>query len=145
LSFSDIPSSRGPWAFLLSVLLSATVVAGGIAILAGEGESAAELQIFAAAFGGATVLIGIAGAVLGLPLTWLLARHRLETPWAYPLAGFVAGAAIILLLAVALDGMNGAALHDGPQFLLAGAVPGCICGASWWWFYRRHGQDRDEA
>jgi hypothetical protein len=145
LSFSDVPSPRGSRAFFLSVLLGAFVIAGGIAILLGDSNPEVELQIFAAAFGAAAILIAIAAALVGLPLTWLLASRGLETDWAYPLAGFVAGAAIILLLAVALDGMNGAALHDGPQFLLAGAVPGCVCGASWWWFYRRHRQGPGES
>lgn len=84
------------------------------------------------------VFSAVAAALIGLPLTWLLARNRWESPWTYPTAGLVAGAALL----VGFDpfGPTYVWLPVDKLVLTAalGAVPGFVCGLSWWHYYRRH-------
>lgn len=86
----------------------------------------------------AALVTAMAAALIGLPLTWLLARGGRETAWAYPAAGLVAGAAVT----IAFFGMGvGGAGRPAAEWLLIasfGAAPGFVCGALWWLRYRRH-------
>ena len=93
------------------------------------------------AFIGAVPVIALAAALIGLPLTWLLARHKLEGPLVYPLAGFVAGALIVTFASILPGfGRGGPPLDVLLFFGWVGAVPGFISGAIWWRAYRRHAQ-----
>ena len=92
----------------------------------------------------ATIAIAPAAALIGLPLTWLLARTRSETPWAYPAAGLVAGAALMigfLQISLSSAGMEARWSAPAPSDLLLqaafGGVPGSVCGALWWRLHRR--------
>ena len=88
----------------------------------------------------ATAVIGLAALLIGLPLTWLCARRRIEHAWTYPLAGFVAGGAIIVLTPVLTGGLDGDSLLEFLPFAWIGALPGALCGAIWWHVHRRHEQ-----
>ena len=84
------------------------------------------------------LVISMAAAFIGLPLTGLLARRGWESPWAYPASGLVLGGALTV-------GFFGSGWAGEPrradewlQIASLGAVPGLVCGASWWLLYRRH-------
>jgi hypothetical protein len=76
--------------------------------------------------------------LIGLPLTLLLERHRLEREWVYPVAGFIAGPLVLVALASLEGSSRGNFGMDDLPFLSIGAVPGAASGAIWWWAYRRH-------
>lgn len=144
MSFSDTPSRGTGCGCGLSVLISAAATAVGFAILfysSGDGDYAAVA--FVVAFIGATLVIGLAAVVLGLPLTQLLESSGWERPWSYPLAGFVFGAAIAIIVSVAINEPAGQG-SDESFVLLIGALPGALCGGLWWWLERRHVQGRDD-
>ena len=86
------------------------------------------------------LVIALAAALIGLPLTWLLARRRREAAWTYPAAGLFAGAA----LTAGFFRISSAGAARPPdewlQIASIGAVPGFVCGAFWWLLYRRHFQ-----
>lgn len=131
-------------ALLLAIAVPALLIAIGIVLELFHDDSdsfdlGAQLFIFGIAFLISLPVIAIAVFVIGLPLTWLLARWRLERMWTYPAAGFVAGAGILLLtpLFESRDGSTVIRLEDLP-WLLIGALPGALSGAIWWWAHRRH-------
>jgi hypothetical protein len=97
------------------------------------------LLFFFATIGSAPV-IALAAAFIGLPLTRLLSRSGREAPWSYPAAGLIAGAAVL----VVLDRVGMADSWRSPaetlQAASLGAVPGFVCGLSWWHLYRRQFQ-----
>jgi hypothetical protein len=84
------------------------------------------------------LVIAVSAALIGLPLTWLLARRRRETRWTYPAAGLAAGSA--LLVGFFQIGSAGAWRPAGELLVIAslGGVPGFVCGLAWWRLYRRH-------
>ncbi len=75
-----------------------------------------------------------AAFIVGLPLTYLLGRLRLERPWIYPTLGAATGAMVAWLLFG--RGTNEALLLAG-----LGSVPGGIAGLIWWTFHRRYFQE----
>ena len=91
-------------------------------------------------FAAAAVVIAFAAALIGLPLTWFLARNRLEAPWIYPLAGLSAGGLIIVFLPVLAGELRGGAAFEFLRLAWIGALPGGVCGTIWWLAYRRHEQ-----
>jgi hypothetical protein len=134
-------------AYLLAVAGAAAFTALGVVLVAigSEGLStdlAALPMIFLFAFLVAVVIIGLSALLIGLPLTWLLARHRLERPWTYPFAGLAAGAGLVTLAPSLLSGdLRIKAFLEFLPYAPVGALPGCLCGAIWWRIYRRHMQD----
>lgn len=141
MSFSDSsPFGRGQNGFALAVLCSAAATALGVAclFLLDGGRASVALIAFLLALVSATIVIGLAAALIGLPVTWILAGNRLERAWTYPLAGFLAGGAMVVLAELAA-GLDRGQVGIFPDALI-GALPGCLCGALWWWFERRHAQ-----
>lgn len=134
----------GPWApFVLAV--------GGAALVTAAAVTLAELArvwgtdaangldfVFMLAAILALIVTAVAAALIGLPLTWLLARNGWEASWTYPAAGLVAGAA--MLLAYDPFGPDYFWLPVNELALTAalGALPGFVCGFLWWRLYRRH-------
>ena len=86
----------------------------------------------------ATVVIAAAALLIGLPLTWLCARRRIERAWTYPLAGFLAGAALVVLTPVLIGTLDAGEMLEFLPFAWVGALPGALCGAIWWRVHRRH-------
>jgi len=135
--------------FLLAVLGPALLTAFGFAFSFGFDSSDAGglpwlATLFLVAFLVAAVIIAFAALLIGLPLTWLLEQWRMETPWSYPLAGFIAGAALIALVPAMFGALRAEAPFEFLPYIWIGALPGSICGAIWWWAYRRHVQDRED-
>ena len=64
---------------------------------------------------------------LGLPISWLLMKARLENPLTYAVAGIAAGLLFDHLL-----------LQLSPAW---GAAFGVTCALSWWFIARRHTDD----
>lgn len=136
------PDIEGPaGAFVLSVgaaaLTAAALMIVGIWVDGGGyvGPPVPLLFLFMVIV--AALVVAMAAAFIGLPLTWLLARSRREAPWSYPVAGLIGGSVVLV-------GLDRVALADSwrspaETLLMAslGAVPGCICGLCWWLLYRR--------
>ena len=98
--------------------------------------------IFFFALIGSMFGVAAAGLIIGLPLTWVLANNRLESPWTYPPVGFSVGATIVLLLyGLVFASEPEAILASFGPLTLVGGLPGGIYGALWWYFHRRHVQD----
>jgi hypothetical protein len=142
LSSADIEGPSG--AFVLAVgaaaLTAATMLLAAL-WLDGTGFVGPPLPLlFLFATLVAALVTAVAAALIGLPLTWLLARRRIEAPWTYPLAGAIAGAAVLIGLDRAV--MAEAWRSPAESLLIAslGAVPGLVCGLSWWLLYRRQFQ-----
>ena len=142
MSFSDSDQFGDHGGCALSVLISTAVTAVVAGVFGASASSGAAFFAFAIAFIVALLVITVSAIVIGLPLTRLLESNGWEEPWSYPLAGFVFGAAIFFVLLEALD-LPGPWTPDGAPTLLIGALPGCLCGALWWWFERRHRQGND--
>jgi hypothetical protein len=86
------------------------------------------------------LVIALVAALIGLPLTWLLARRRWEAPWTYPTAGLIVGAAVTVgYFSIGSTGQSRPA-EEWLQIVSFGAGPGLVCGALWWLLYRRHFQ-----
>jgi hypothetical protein len=86
------------------------------------------------------LVIALVAALVGLPLTWLLARRRWEAAWTYPAAGLVVGAAVTVgFFRIGSTGESRPVV-EWLQIVSFGAVPGLVCGVSWWFLYRRHFQ-----
>jgi hypothetical protein len=123
--------------FLLSVLGSAAAVATVFAGLMVVDDTSADfvglVTILVWAFLISAVVIMVVAAVVGLPLTYFLAQHRLERSWTYPVAGFVIGGALFMGLE-ALFGWRWNLLDL--WLILVGALPGAFCGAIWWFSFR---------
>ena len=140
MSYSETPTFTRNQGCATSVLISAFFTACGFGIFfmaTGDGRTAAAA--FTVALFGAILIIGLAAAAIGLPLTHILESNRWERPWSYPLAGFVFGGAIAYIFAEAI----GEPVTLAPNelvVLLIGALPGALCGGLWWWFERRHAQ-----
>jgi hypothetical protein len=137
-------------ALLLAIAGPALLIAVGIVLLIyQENPSSFDLAdqavVFVVALLAALPVIAIAVFLIGLPLTWLLARWRLERIWVYPAAGFVAGAALIILVPYLIEGSRGGGELDFVSLAwgLIGAVPGALSGAIWWWAHRRYEQARE--
>ena len=146
MSFGDHPIAGRPHEkFLLAVVGPALLTAVGTIVLTGfeSGQSEDIASLFLMTFALAAAVIAIASIVIGLPLTWLLEQRGLERPWSYPLAGFIAGGAIIVLVPALLNEDRGGPFEFLP-FAWVGALPGCFCGAIWWWTYRRHVQAAED-
>lgn len=132
-------------AFTLAVGGSASATALAVALLSAYSDGprtdpALLGGFFLLAMIAAAVVIGAAALLIGLPLTWLCARLRIERDWTYPLAGLVAGGAIVLLLPVLTGGPGGDATLAFLPYIWVGALPGALCGAIWWHVHRRHEQ-----
>ncbi|HET9638346.1 MAG TPA: hypothetical protein VFP12_03990 [Allosphingosinicella sp.] len=144
MSFTDVRGPMGP--FVMAVGGAALTAAAMLSAFAWLDEMDIALVVAPFLFGvaliGAMLVIAPAAALIGLPLTWLLARTRSEQPWTYPAAGLVAGGLILIGL-YRLD--NPVDWRPAPETLVPvasfGAVPGFVCGALWWLLYRRHLQD----
>jgi hypothetical protein len=115
--------------------LAALVIALGSWPILDDPGGVAALWLFA--FVCATIVMALATALIGLPLSWLLASRGLERPWSYPLAGLLAGAALVLLVPLLTGGDP---LADMSRFTPVGALPGALSGAIWWFAHRRHEQ-----
>jgi hypothetical protein len=142
MSYSDDGGAigRAQIGYLWAVLIPASLVATVMAVLySPAADVLLEAQMFIVSFLVAAIVIGVAAALIGLPLTWLLARHGLERPIVYPAAGFLAGGAIAASL-VRFGVPYEAELTEFLPFALLGGLPGCLCGQVWWWFNRRHAQ-----
>lgn len=143
MSPADTEGPTGP--FLEAVgaaTLTATAMLGAAFWLDGTEVAAPPLPILVLFVPiVAALVIAVAAALIGLPLTWLLARSGRETHWTYPGAGLAAGAA--LLVGFFQIGMAGAWRPAGELLLIAslGGVPGFVCGLAWWRRYRRHFQE----
>jgi hypothetical protein len=139
LSSPDVDGPSG--AFTLAVGAAALTAATMLLValwLDGNGFVGPPLPLlFLFAAIAAALVIALAAAFIGLPLTWLLARRRREAPWSYPAAGLIAGA--VLLVGMDRIGMADAWRSPAETLLIAslGAVPGLVCGLSWWLLYRR--------
>lgn len=133
-------------ALLLAIAVPALLIALGFVLLIVRDESlGAQVAVFLAALVFVVPVIAIAVFVIGLPLTWLLARWRLERIWTYPAAGFVAGATLVVFVPYLTgDTRTGASLEFLP-FALIGALPGALSGAIWWWAHRRYVQAKGDA
>ncbi len=136
-------------ALALAIAGPALLTALGIVLLIYHEEPsgfdfAAQATVFLVALLAALPVIATAVFLIGLPLTWLLARWRLERMWVYPAAGFVAGAALVIIVPYLIEGNRGAGTLDlvSLENALVGALPGALCGAIWWWAHRRHVQAR---
>ena len=142
MSYSDDGGANGraQIGYLWAVLIPASLVATVILLLhSPERDVLLGAQMFVFSFLIAATVIAVAAALIGLPLTWLLARHGLERPFVYPAAGFLAGGAIAALL-VRFGGPYEAEITEFLPLALFGGLPGCLCGQAWWWFNRRHAQ-----
>ena len=140
MSFSETDTlGGGAGGCLKSVLLSAIATATVTAILFADSEFGFTMIVFVVAFFVAMAVIGLSALVIGLPLTSLLESNGWERPWSYPVAGFVLGAIVVFML---MQAMEPSLTWSGEEasILLFGALPGFLCGASWWWFERRHRQ-----
>jgi len=131
--------------FALAVFGAASFTALAAVVLALLDDGAVVDLPMAAMIGGFTfaitaVVIALAAALIGLPLTWFLARNRLEAPWIYPLAGFSAGGLIIVFAPALAGELRGGAPLEFLRLGWIGAVPGCVCGTIWWLAYRRDEQ-----
>ena len=145
MSFSDLersPREDAGLGFLYSVLGSAGFATiGTVAVfLLPESDLASMANYLLLGFLLATVVIGVAAAAMGLPLTWLLARLGWERAWTYPLAGLVAGSVLVLLFPLLPNASRTGHPLEYALFLPVGALPGFVCGALWWLTYRRHQQ-----
>lgn len=142
MSFSESPTFTRNQGCATSVLVSAFLTASGFGIVfLATGGGGAAVIAFIVAFVGAIPIIGLAAAVIGLPLTRILESNGWERPWSYPLAGFAFGAIIVAILLQAL-GPPPSWTIEVLAFLLVGAFPGALCGALWWRFERRHARQR---
>ena len=132
----------------LRVGLAAAVLGGALSVALGVmlvllgGDAASfdlllNLQIALIAFLSAVIVIGLAAIAIGLPVTWMLAHYRLESPWAYPIAGFLAGAALVAFVPVLIGDTRGGSVFEFVALAWIGGLPGGICGAIWWLSYRR--------
>lgn len=130
-------------AFVLAVGGAAATATAmiGVAALSG-GMSAidvpAALLVVGLALIGATLVIAPAAALVGLPLTWLLARTGRESGWAYPVVGLISGGAIAVGFFHLVElGASPEPLRPGLDAAPFGALPGLVCGLLWWSLYRR--------
>jgi hypothetical protein len=92
--------------------------------------------LFLIAFGIAMIVSLAVGTVIGLPLTWLLALLRRESPQAYLIAGLLSGSIVVSQL------LSGWLLPTGNKDMLEeslsiGGIPGAISGCVWWLMSRR--------
>lgn len=139
MSADDIGGPSGP--FILAVgwagLATAPILTAGI-WLDGSVPAPPLPLIFLFVLIGVTLVIALGAALIGLPLTWLLARSGREAPWTYPAAGLIAGGALL----VGLDriGSTGEWRPADEWLPIAafGGGPGFVCGVLWWFLYRRH-------
>lgn len=146
---NDPIAGRPHVGFLLAVAGPAFLVALGFVLSFGFDlpDPALLAGVFLTALFAAAAIIALAAVLIGLPLTWLLEQWRLETPWSYPLAGFLAGAALIVLGPALFGELRGDTPFEFLPYAWIGALPGALSGAIWWWAYRRHvqePQDREE-
>lgn len=142
MSFVDTSWWEGSGrAFLLAVLGAALSTAFVIfALILSESPSfigtAAFIGLYA--FVIAAIVIGVAAAIIGLPLTWLAARTGLEGLWTYVVAGFVSGGAMVTLVLALTGDLRGDSVFEFFPYSGIGALPGGVCGALWWLLCRRH-------
>ena len=142
MSFVDTSWWEGSGrAFLLAVLGAALFTAFVIFVLILYESprfigAAALIGLYA--FVIAAIVIGIAAAIIGLPLTWLAARAGLEGVWTYVLAGFASGGAVVTLVPSLTGDLRGDSVFEFLPYSGIGALPGAVCGALWWLLCRRH-------
>jgi hypothetical protein len=141
LSFVDARGPARPFALAVggAALTTASLLCVILFVEEGILSAGTTPLIFSVALIVASLVIALAGALIGLPLTWLLARTRSEAPWAYPAAGLAAGGGIAMAFERLVMGDVPRPVPDLLwQTAPLGAVPGLVCGALWWWLYRRH-------
>jgi glycerol uptake facilitator-like aquaporin len=97
--------------------------------------------MFVIAFVIASLIITVAGILIGLPVTHLLSSKGAESSASYLLAGMVSGGAV-MLAALLVDHILGRALEPAELIdaFAAGAIPGAVCAGMWWFLYRKHAQ-----
>ena len=140
------PRRRGPWGpFFAAVggaaLATAAAVTAAEAARAWGTAAASALDfVFILTAILALIVTAVAAAVLGLPLTWLLAGLGWETPWTYPSAGLVAGAALLTAFDPFAGDYSWLAVDEAALTAALGGLPGFVCGLIWWRLYRRHCQ-----
>jgi hypothetical protein len=141
LSFAD---ARGPaLPFGLAVGISALAPPAMLALFDRLGRTLIEANDpnwrFVVTYGLSALVIALVAGLVGLPLTRRLARSRNEEPWVYPVAGSLVGGFLLI-------GFEQSIVYTfDPALLLVsaslGAVPGGLCGALWWFLYRRHARE----
>ena len=114
---------RGCWMSVLVTALASGAAASVLVLFLDEYPEMTLAFIFG--FLISLVVVGLAAAVLGFPLTQLLSNSGWERPWSYPLAGLVFGGAIAYLFVEASQPYRPVSitlLRD----LLPGALPGAV-------------------
>jgi hypothetical protein len=113
--------------------------AATFALLTADGATTMDGALLAGltAFFVAVIVVGLSAGALGLPLTRMLERYRLERSWVYPVAGFVLGVSVLSGLLIATESLRSGTVAELLLFAPVGALPGSICGAIWWWVHRR--------
>ena len=126
---------KGLVAFLKAIgigLILASVLAGAaIAVVSQSAELGAYAFITAGVIAMPFFLVG--GVMLGLPLTFMLRRLRMESRRVYLFAGAIIGYLTVPTYFFITDG-------DASGWALAvlGAIAGAQTGQTWWLSYRRH-------
>lgn len=93
----EIGGPSGPFIqAVCAAALTATSIIGIAAWLDSSAPAPPLPLIVLVALIASALVIALAAALIGLPLTRLLARRRREGPWIYPLAGLAAGAAVMI-------------------------------------------------
>jgi hypothetical protein len=90
--------------------------------------------LFVITFGAALLISLAVGALIGIPLTWLLAALHFESLLAYLVIGLLTGCIVIsqLLSGWSLPTNSNTAL----EFVTIGGLPGAISGCVWWLMIR---------
>lgn len=147
MSFSDLgwtPAEDGGLAFLYAVLGSALfATVATVAVFLPEPDGLLSLNFLLFGFLTAVIVIGLAGLVIGLPLTVLLMQLDWERAWTYPVAGFVMGALLVLIAPLLMNVSRAGSPLEFVIFIPVGALSGLICGSIWWFAYRRHQRTAD--
>jgi hypothetical protein len=134
-----VGSGTHVWAFVVAVIGAAAFAALLFALTPISEISAFAIGVFLVSFAIGVIPTALFAAVFGLPLTWLLAKLRMERWWTYAIAGFVVGALVSaapdLLVSIQLGG--GLSIGDSiSRWALAG-ISGAAAGLIWWWMARR--------
>lgn len=130
-------------AFFLAVAGAATTAAAMMTVLIFTGDmpgagALLAVLVFGLALLGATIVIAPAALLIGLPLTWLLARTGREGAWAYPAAGLISGGVIAVgFFRIVELGASPEPMRPVLEAAPFGALPGLVCGLLWWRLYRR--------
>ena len=149
MSYLDHPGplQRGDgWAMCRAVALACFLTALGVtawqvaAAPPYDAVGGQEALLFLAAIWFAmTIACLLPAIIIGLPLTLLLTRNRLESGYTHTLTGAALGAGGAWLF------LGSAAKNDPSGELIVGmlgSIPGGLTGLFWWLLQRRHHQIR---